>query len=320
MTGRVLVLSDLWLPFPGGAERLVFNIARHLYRAGLTVRALTGYEHARQFDGPPVHAFAIGDGEGDPGWSVVADALGSFDPDVVVTHHHYAFIFEQELAALGLPIVQVVLNGRRLPDAALAVYISEWVASQTGDRRPGDMTITPPAFADVVAESHGDAIGFVKPYPHKGVDLVYAIAEELADRQFVILRGEWPDLEAVRLDLSNVEHLAPVDDVRDFYARCRLVLMPSRSEDAGTVAQEATVNGLPCISSDVGGLVETNAGGIRLDPYDLGRWIDTIRKLDHPQIYESTVERQQRALAKYDHAARFDELAARIVRLSCAGD
>lgn len=313
---RVLVLSDLWPPFPGGAERLIFNVARHLHRAGLDVTALTGYAPAQPFDGPSVTVAAIGvRGDHDAGANVIRSHIDAGAPDVIVTHHHYASEFEDVLAGCGRPVVQIVLNGQRHPWAAHAVYISEWVRGQLGDAHPGDVTITPPAFADVVADTHGDAIGFIKPLPHKGIDLVYRIAKRMPGRRFIVLRGEWQTLEVIHAR-RNITFMQPVADMRDFYRHVRLMLVPSTSEDAGTVAQEAALNGLPVIVSNVGGLAETGAGGVLLQPDDLDGWVATIRALDDPVAYQRVADRQLAHLDAYDHAGRLDQLTARITELA----
>lgn len=310
---RILVLSDLWLPFPGGAERLMFNVSRDLMRRGFDLDVLTGYECPQEFDGPPVDSWPIPlDAEG---WRILDAHLGGYCPDVILTHHLYARTFGEALVATGIPVVHVVLNGERLPGAALAVFISEWV-KERGCPQPGDIVLTPPAFDDVVAPTHGDAIGFIKPIPHKGVELVYRIAAAMPERRFVILRGEWQDLEVIR-PAPNIEFMEPVDDIREFYARCRLVLMPSLSEDAGTVCFEATLNGLPALSTDVGGLAETNAGGILFHVADtVQAWVRNIRQLDSPHAYERVVASQREALAKVDHASTLDLLAQRIKGLA----
>lgn len=289
---RVLVLSDLWPPFPGGAERLAFNLSRYLMQQGHTVRVLTGYHQALAFDGPPVITAAIPVfEEKEQGAEIVKAAIEAFRPDVVLTHHLYANQFHETIVETGVPFVHVVLNGVRLPDAALAVFISRWVAA-AGMTKPGDLTFIPPVFDDVVAPEHGDAIGFIKPIPHKGIKLLYEVARRLPERRFVVLRGEWQNLEIIEA-VPNVEFMEPVVDMRDFYRRVNIMLMPSRSEDAGTVAQEATANGLPCISTDVDGLEETNGGGIQLDRDDVDAFVAAILSLNDPERYDQTVEAQR---------------------------
>lgn len=295
------------MPFPGGAERLIFNLARDLMRRGESVHVLTGYRDARQFDGPPFTAVPIRVRDRhDEGAQVIRATIDRFRPDVILTHHLYAYEFGDELLASGIPVVQVVLNTGRLDGIAFAVYISKFACRNAGGWKSGDMVILPPAFEDVIADRHGDAIGMIKPLRHKGIDLFYAIARRLRSRRFVVLRGEWQDLEVIR-EAPNIEFLEPVVDIRDFYARCRIVLMPSVSEDAGTVAQEAALNGLPCITSNVEGLIETNPGGIRLPP-DREQWVHAIESLDDPDVYACLVADQRRHLPRNN----LDEFAARI--------
>lgn len=311
---RILCISDLWMPFPGGAERLIFNLSRELMRRGNEVNAVTGYGPAKQFDGPTVVPLTTINA--DRGAGIIRDLIAYDRPDVILTHHYYAHMFGQVMVDSGVPVVQVVLNGKRMEGAALAVYISRWVRNQSGDAQPQDIVMTPPAFDDVVAETHGDAIGFIKPIPHKGVELVYRIAAAMPERRFVILRGEWQDLEVIR-PAANIEFMEPVDDIREFYARCRLVLMPSLSEDAGTVCFEAALNGLPALSTDVGGLPETNAGGMILSVTDTAEtWVRVIKFLDDPVRYAWVVDNQRDHLAAADHAGSLDLLAQRIKGLA----
>lgn len=315
----ILFLSDLWLPFPGGAERLQFNLARYLLQQGEQVVALTGYEHAQQFDGPPViqeMGFQIFDRR-DEGGARVAAHLDEIRPDVIVTHHLYANQFERELVASKIPFVQVVLNGRRLATARFAVHISDWVRDHAKPHED-DMVITPPVFDDVVADSHGDAIGFIKPIEHKGVELIYKVARLLPDRRFVILRGEWQDLEILPDPddpLPNVMFLDPVDDIRDFYRRVNLVLMPSKSEDAGTVGQECALNGIPCVSSNVQGLAQTNSGGWLLNPDDVAGFVKAIRALDDAETRRVVVARMKLHLDVKDQAGKLAEFHRRVVEL-----
>lgn len=317
----ILVVADLWLPFPGGAERLIFNLARDLMRRGEDVTVLTEYARAQQFDGPPVVYEPIQVYERRRhGVVQVLDHVAKVKPDVILTHAFFASQFGAELVGTGIPVVQIMLNGQRQEGTAFAVYISQWVWDTYGGR-DGDLLMTPPVFDDVVADQHGDLIGFVKPINHKGVALFYEVAKAMPDREFLVLRGEWYTLEDIRA-MPNVRFMDPVDDMRDFYAECRVVLMPSRSEDAGTVAQECTVNSLPCVSSAVGGLNETNGGGLRIPP-STGRdlsaerdvYVQAIHYLDDPVNYAQVVENQHRWLAGTNQAGRLDEFAARMAEL-----
>lgn len=311
----ILVLSDLWPPFPGGAERLAFNLARDLMRRGHEVRAATSYERAQCFDGPHVAWRDIGIGERHAqGAEQVQRLLEQYEPALIVTHHLFAYEFEAELVAYGAPVVQLVLNTRRLESAALAVYISQWVRDTLGDAHDGDLVVRPPAFDDVIAPEHSSAVGFIKPYPHKGATLVYEIARLMPERPFVVLRGEWQTLEVMPDDdLANVTFVEPVDDMRDFYSLVDLVIMPSESEDAGTVGQECALNRIPCLSTPVGGLAETNAGGVLIDSREAWVWAHEIRRLDDARYYDVVVEHQ--AEIQVSRAQELDRFAAAIEKL-----
>jgi glycosyltransferase involved in cell wall biosynthesis len=322
----------LWTPFPGGAERFVFNISDQMRQRGHSVVVETSYWKARDSDGIKIAFHDIGvrsqsETRHADGWSIIAADIRATQPDVILTHHFFAYEFEPELAELRIPIIQVVHNGARMACARLAIFNSEWTRSHAS-AQSHDMTIIPPAFEDVdaVAGSWTSAlpplpapmrkcIGFIKPIEHKGVDFIYRLAEAMPDRKFLILRGEWILIEKIR-PLPNVEFMESVLEIRDFYRRCRIMLAPSVHEDAGTIPQEAAVNGLPCISSNVMGLTETNAAGIRLDVgvAEVWNWIEEIRKLDDPAHYAAVAERQLAGLDRFRWLEKFDALSAWIER------
>lgn len=341
---KVLVLSDLWQPFPGGAERFLYNIAVSLMQRGAEVDVLTSYGKmfgsrvdtcAIALGGLPVHFRNIGcrsNNRHEQGWDCIKTFLAEAKPDVILTHQFFPDEFRTELAAVGLPIVQVVHAAPVWPYVNFAIYNSEHTRQRNEPvwdchsshppgqhlakcNQVGGVVIHPPAFDDCVSPYHGKAIGFIKPVEHKGVDLVYRLARALPNRHFVILRGEWWHFDKL-VDLPNVEYMAPVDEMRDFYRRCQLILVPSLYEDAGTVSQEATLNGLPCLSTGQGGLAETNRGGIILPYDDEMLWIGTIEDvLTFPDIYARIVNRQRQHLQSFAWPQKFDALYQRMKAL-----
>lgn len=315
MPPRLLVLSDLWLPFPGGAERFVYNVAREMMVRGWAARVLTGYAPAEQFDGPPVEIAEIGvRDQHDAGARILWEQLDRGDLDAVLTHGFYAREFAEILDDAGLPVVQIVNNGDPIPACSIPVWNTDYTRVANGGAG-SDLVIWPPAGDDIVADRHEHAVGFVKPLPHKGAELVYRIARMMPETRFVVLRGEWQPLEIIQ-EIPNVEYLEPVRDMREFWARVDLAIVPSESEDAGTVAQEATRNGLPCVSSDVMGLSETNRGGVRLVSRDPSDWVQAIERLYRNDGYRAAVVAEQtRQTDGHDWSARFDRLAEMLGRL-----
>jgi glycosyltransferase involved in cell wall biosynthesis len=317
---KIVFLSDLWWPFPGGAERYLYNLANQMVLRGHSVVALHSYFKAEDSPGIKTSFHDIGvrkqsESRHEDGWAIIGADLRTMQPDAIITHAFFAYEFEDELASCGIPIVQAVYNNRRLSCASLAVYVSEDTQKRVGSK-PGDMVIIPPAFDDVAFEGgpapiDRSCIGFIKPIPHKGSDFFYELAQAMPDRKFVVLRGEWNLIEDIRR-LPNVHFMESVRDIREFYGRCRVMLVPSLYEDAGTIGQESAINWIPCISSDVMGLKETNASGIRLE-MDAKKWSDAIVALDHDKYYKEVALRQHEGLAAFDWPKKFDQLSEAII-------
>ena len=57
--------------------------------------------------------------------------------------------------------------------------------------------------------------------------------------------------------VKNLRIMSNAPDARVFHALTRLLLMPSLMENAGLVAMEAMLNGIPVLASNRGGLPET---------------------------------------------------------------
>ena len=319
---RITVLSDLWPPFPGGAERFAFNISRELKNRGHEISVLTSYIKAHEFDGivptwksVGCHAYDSNPGHTHAdGLRDVNEFLDVHKPEVILIHQFFANEFADEIFGGPVPVVHLVHNGVRNPRAKLAIYNSNYTRVRA-QAQPLDLTILPPAFEDCVASRHDNFIGFIKPIPHKGVDFFYQLAAALPEKNFLVLRGEWQDCEDIRRGLHNVFFIEPVDEMKVFYERCRMIVMPSLQEDAGTVAQEAALNSIPCISSNVMGLSETNGGGIVL-PHNLHEWITAIRSLDNLTPYVEVTARQKQYIAGLNWPAQFDELSGRICQLA----
>lgn len=133
--------------------------------------------------------------------------------------------------------------------------------------------VEPAAFRTEAVEPR--TVTFINPIEGKGLDVALRTAELLPDVPFLFVSG-WPrpNEETARLEqriapLRNVT-LAPWSaDVRNIYARTRVLLFPARWEEGfGRVVLEAHANGIPVVASDRGGLPEAvGEGGVVL-PYD----------------------------------------------------
>jgi glycosyltransferase involved in cell wall biosynthesis len=213
-------------------------------------------------------------------------------------------------------VVEVVHQHKKITNAQFYVYNTEYTRRQNGaEGDPKSMVILPPPCSDAAINTSqpGTMIGFVKPLPGKGVDFFYQIVDAFPDRQFLVLRGEWQACETI-IEKPNIKFIDPVEHMSEFYNQCRIVLMPSLSEDAGTIPVEAAYNGIPCISSNVMGLPETNAGGILL-PLELCLWIGAVVGLDDPHRYFSLVNLQRVFVSGNNWSAKFDQLSETLEKL-----
>jgi hypothetical protein len=304
------------------------NLTLELLKRGHEVEVLTSYEPAQKEDkfkltyiSIPVYA------QHNVGRDIIWGKIQSFKPNLIIIHHFFAGEFP-EIFTWGLPTLEIIHSRPRTHNATLAVFNSNYTANTPGQlRKPLDMVILPMADPDTRAETHGDCIGHIKPIGGKGIMMTYALAKRFPNRKFLVLRGEWQGAETMISGCPNIEYMEPVKDIRDFYKRCRLLLMPSEREEAGTIPFEATLNGIPCISSNVMGLPETNQGGVIMainsHPWDnemprhpdnesVTCWQAEIDRLDNPAYYNEVVERQRVFMASVPWSGLFDELNGKI--------
>lgn len=172
----------------------------------------------------------------------------------------------------------------------------------------------------LAGRADGRFVTLVNPIPAKGVTWFARIAAEAARRRpdipFLAVegRGGVGGLRRVPLDLSaaNLHGMRGTPRPREFYARTRVVLMPSLWEETfGRVAAEALANGLPVLASRHGALPETLGGAgflfdiparYRARPGDVpgaaevAGWVDVIERLwGDPAFY---AEHRARALER----------------------
>jgi len=330
---RIAVLSDLWPPFPGGAEKYVYYLTKRFARQH-EVRVLTSYQKDRNGEHCEIGSIERYDGfeveRGDfichvdtnlperceESRAGFAKWLKAYSPDLVFKHMFFSRLFDPPIQESGLPTVQVT-HGYDTLTADIHVYNSEYTKQRQRPEQPDGIVIYPTAEQDVVAKKHvGGYLGFVKPVAHKGIDFLYELATAMPRKKFLVMRGEWTLCDRIKEGIPNITFVGPLPNIADFYAQCDLMLVPSLHEDAGTISQEATLNGLPCLSTDIMGLTETN-GGIRL-PLEVKPWVDAITELFNNGAYwERTLEAQWIRFRDLDWEGRVAKLEQRMEAL-CA--
>ncbi len=230
----------------------------------------------------------------------LAPVLKAVRPDVVVVEGSRPlplverFLEQGQRVMLYLRDMQTDNLGGRLPvgHPRLGFFANSQATADCWRRHAGvEARVVPPP---VEAERYRcrrlspEAVTFFNPVPEKGLELVLALAGRCPDLPFRLVEG-WP-LSAEASDaldrrlaaLPNARRLASREDVRPLYARTRVLLMPSRWQEAwGRVAAEAQLNAVPVLASDRGALPETvGPGGLCLDPdAPLQAWESALRRL-----------------------------------------
>ena len=98
--------------------------------------------------------------------------------------------------------------------------------------------IDPERYKVPPSEMVGDSVLFINPHPNKGVDTAIELARLNPDIPFIFQESWRLDtplkaaLQQQTSSLANVEWRAPQTNMREVYRRARIVLIPSKCEEA----------------------------------------------------------------------------------------
>jgi len=172
----------------------------------------------------------------------------------------------------------------------------------------GSEVIYPPFVADKftgIPASKGKVLGFIKPEPSKGLDIVLRIAEQIPDVRILCFGTPPENASAISGKYRNIEFMGWKSEPREIYSRIKILLVPSIwPEPFGRVAVEALSAGVVPIVADRGGLPEAVGYDPELivpDLFNVKEWISRIEKfLIEPQSYESALRKGKTLIGKFD--------------------
>lgn len=274
---QVLAVVHGWFPYlAAGSERMLQHMLEALPKDEFEVRVLSFgvcdqvlTETHYEYDGTPVK---IG---------YTPDVI----PDLIITHHGPGARVTQSLTE-DFPkaaVIAVFHNERYdIPDilglnADLNVFNTRWVKEALD--QPGIVVHPPLEWDRHKVDKTGDSVTLVNLQDNKGVGLFYRLAELMPNTPFLGVIGTHGEQE-IRKDLANVAIHPVTQDMRQVWAKSRVVLMPSRYESYGMVSAEACVSGIPVLAHPTPGLVECLGGaGIFLDRDNVGSWESALNLL-----------------------------------------
>lgn len=254
----------------------------------------------------------------------VAEAVARFKPDVAILQAGKPLVLAKPLLDQKVPTIVYLRDtlfrelGGEVADLPRLRYIAN--SNYTASRFKADFGLSAPSIPPLVrpeaykTESRRESVVFINPHPYKGAEMAFALASARHDIPFTFVEG-WPLSDEVMADyqarvkaLENVTWLPRQGDMRQVYAKARIVIAPSpkeRGEAWGRVVTEAQFSGVPVIASNSGGLPESaGPGGLLVEPSDsLEAWKEALAKLwdDQAQYQvfaEAALQHGQRAEIK----------------------
>ncbi len=274
-----------------GASVSTHLLAGKLAESGATVHVLCG--RADNSDGAAEadqYRYTI-DRAADPG-GALEGTVAAFSPDLAILSGRATVDLFRTFERHGIPVVvyQRDLNFELLREARKAASVaplgvlscSRFIAEELRARIGVEADYLPNIFPRerYAVPVPGRLVTFVNPVAEKGLAMVLALAERHRDLSFLFVEG-WKLSDRQKAALlrraaaaGNIHWQPRVDDMRPVYARTRVLLVPSRWQEAwGRVVSEAQISGIPVIASDHGGLPESvGDGGILLPPDDVEAW------------------------------------------------
>lgn len=143
----------------------------------------------------------------------------------------------------------------------------------------------------------GDCITLINANPLKGLGVFLEMARRFPNKKFLGVR---PYYNIVNVPtLPNIEWMDLQEDIRNVFAKTRVVLMPSLYESWGRVAFEAMFNGIPVLytkpienpsyptGSTEGLHAWISESAIGCDSRGPEEWVAGITALDSPETYAS---------------------------------
>lgn len=247
------------------------EVSMHRMLKAVTTRpvaVLTDTPEPREFEGVPVHPLHIPnllDPNADP--ALIAQHLQELGAEVVLAQNELSLPGVRAARLLGIPSIVSVHTPPRfgagvkaaLPLADHVIYNTQASAIEWGE--PTAIVIHPPLDDAPLAEfavPTGDAYTLLSSLTHKGVPVVFELADALPEQRFIVVESpavsmELPDLRAQVARRPNVElhpRVSPEQVAERYLAQTRILLVPSRYETYGMSALEAASMGIPSVHVD----------------------------------------------------------------------
>jgi glycosyltransferase involved in cell wall biosynthesis len=259
---------------------------------------------------------------GDTVWATRArhplDEISVWNPDLIVGQQWATGEATGWATALARPFVMFVHGPGQFehfrPQCDLVVFNS---ASQLELARPAlghtpSTVLHPPVDRDEYeTPGTGDRITFIGTGRAKGADVAVAVARAMPQLPFLFVTDDGFDAMP-----ANVEVVHRTREMKDVYARTRLLLVPSVHESYGRVTIEAAMSGIPSVVADLPGIHEAT-GGLATFVGEGASWTDAVAHA--LATIDARRDEARRLAAQRDPRAELAALRERLCGIADAG-
>lgn len=298
--GRFSILADVPTyadSTPAGSERSLHSVLAWLAERGHTVNvAVPTAARKDELDGVTIRS-----------WSTRKDLRARYkEADIVVTQLGRRNSAIRMAARARRPLIHFLRMGGADPNTVfgrpeLVVFNAHWI--QERFPWPGPSMVLPsPVFADDyrVTSDHSN-ITLVGLSELKGARTFFALAQKRPDLTFLGVKGAWGEQLIPSTVPDNVEIATTTDDIREIYARTRILLMPSSSEALPRAAREAAASGIPTIAHPAAGLREVlGSDGLYAHRERPDEWLSHLDRLDDRSEYDAAAKAAHQVSARWD--------------------
>jgi glycosyltransferase involved in cell wall biosynthesis len=197
------------------------------------------------------------------------------------------------------------------------VYNSYWMADDLNYKNRSTIVHPWCPVSHYAVESTREYITLINCYKPKGGRILIDLARMNPEFKFLGVLGAYGDQE--REDLPNLTYIENQADIRDVYARTKILIMPSSYESFGRTALEAACSGIPVICTPTPGLIENlGEGGIYVPYGNLDGYSKWFCKLENANIREQFSRKLKGRAKKWEKAVvkEMELLESKIKNLS----
>lgn len=171
---------------------------------------------------------------------------------------------------------------------------------------------------DFVAENKSpEYITMIRPSVRKGLKIFLKITDAMPEYKFLAVGDSEKVGELIRR--KNIKYIPWTNDMKSIYAQTKILIVPSVwHEPFGRMTVEAMCNGIPCVVSNRGALPENigDAGIVIDDIFDIGAWVEAIKKLEDENFYRKSSNESKKQAKKFDFNKQYKKFKKILKKIS----